>query len=182
MYQQFLAITKRITKQKTISVKQVKTMKKRVGLRGSLCSLALLTFASQLAITAEQAGNANVEIVSAITISEDTQIDFGQIINLDGTCNMATGGTLSGTAGMGCTGTETPATFTISGTTGAVVDINVTAGASVDGVTYNPVVDGVLTRTLTGGQASVDVIGNIVLASATDGIKDIAYTFTANYQ
>lgn len=138
--------------------------------------------ASSLVMAADQAGNANVEIVSAITISEDTQIDFGQVINTDGTCNMASGGSLSGTAGMGCTGTETPAAFTINGTTGSVVDINVTAGAAVDGVTYNPVVDGILTRTLTGGTVSVNVIGNIVLSSASDGVKDIAYTFTANYQ
>jgi len=33
-------------------------------------------------LAADQAGNANVEIVSAILISEDTQIDFGQIINI----------------------------------------------------------------------------------------------------
>lgn len=133
-------------------------------------------------LAADQAGNANVEIVSAILITETTQIDFGQIINIDGTCTMGTGGALSGTAGMGCTGTETAGTFSIAGTSGAVVDVSVSAGASVDGVSYNPVVDGVLTRTLTGGAATVNVIGNIVLASATDGVKDIAYTFTANYQ
>lgn len=153
-------------------------MNKRLIAFASVSALA----ASSLVMAADQAGNANVEIVSAITISEDTQIDFGQVINTDGTCNMASGGSLSGTAGMGCTGTETPAAFTINGTTGSVVDINVTAGAAVDGVTYNPVVDGILTRTLTGGTVSVNVIGNIVLSSASDGVKDIAYTFTANYQ
>jgi hypothetical protein len=133
-------------------------------------------------MAADQAGNANVEIVSAILISEDTQIDFGQIINIDGTCSMASGGLLSGTTGMGCTGTETSGVFSIAGTSGAVVDVSVTPGPAVDGVTYNPVVDGVFTRTLTGGAATVDVIGNIVLSSASDGVKDIAYTFTANYQ
>lgn len=138
--------------------------------------------ASSIAFAADQAGNANVEIVSAITISEDTQIDFGQVINTNGTCSMASGGSLSGTSGMGCTGTETPATFTINGTSSAVVDINVSAGATVDGVTYNPVVDGISTRTLIGGSTSIDVIGNIILSNATDGVKDIAYTFTANYQ
>ena len=144
-------------------------------------SVASLTL-SGAAFAADQAGNANVEIVSAITISEDVQIDFGQIINSDGTCTMASGGALSGTAGMGCTGTETPATFTVNGTSGSVVDISLTAGAAVDGVTYNPVLVGAASRTLTGGAATVNVIGNIVLASATDGVKDIAYTFTANYQ
>lgn len=153
-------------------------MKKRIIALAGVSALA----ASSLIMAADQAGNANVEIVSAITISEDTQIDFGQVINTDGTCNMASGGSLSGTAGMGCTGVETPAAFTINGTTGAVVDISVTAGAAVDGVTYNPVVDGILTRTLSGGTTSVNVIGNIVLSGASDGVKDIAYTFTANYQ
>lgn len=144
-------------------------------------ALALMS-ASTVSFAADQVGNANVEIVSAITISEDTQIDFGQIINVNGTCTMASGGTLSGTAGMGCTGTETPGVFTISGTSGAVIDVVVTTGSTVDGVTYNPVIDGSLTRTLTGGSATVNVIGNVVLNAATDGVKDIAYTFTANYQ
>ena len=147
-----------------------------------LIAASVAALSTGIVFAADQAGNANVEIVSALLISEDTQIDFGQIINLDGTCTMSSGGALSGTAGMGCTGTETAGVFTVSGTSGSVVDVSVTAGAAVDGVTYNPVVDGVLTRTLTGGQSTVDVIGNIVLASATDGVKDIAYTFTANYQ
>lgn len=147
----------------------------------SIASVSALA-ASSIAFAADQAGNANVEIVSATTISEDTQVDFGQIINANGTCSMASGGGLSGTTGMGCTGTETPGLFTINGTSGAVVDINVSAGATVDGVTYNPVVDGILTRTLSGGSTSVSVIGNIILSNATDGVKDIAYTFTANYQ
>ena len=114
---------------------------------------------------ADQTGNANVEIVSAIAITENTQIDFGQIINIDGTCTMSAGGALNGTSGMGCTGSETPAVFTINGTTGAVVDINLTAGAAVDGVTYNPIIDGSASRTLVGGTAIVNVIGNIVLSS-----------------
>jgi len=123
-----------------------------------------------------------VEIVSAITITEVEQIDFGQIINLDGTCTMSSGGSLSGTVGMGCTGSETPGSFDITGTSGAVVDVSVTAGATIDGVTYNPNIDGALSRTLTGGSATINVIGNIQLNSASDGVKDIAYTFTANYQ
>jgi hypothetical protein len=57
--------------------------------------------ASSIAFAADQAGNANVEIVSAITISEDTQVDFGQIINANGTGSMASGGSLSGTTGKG---------------------------------------------------------------------------------
>lgn len=146
-----------------------------------IASIAALSVAGAVN-AADQAGNANVEIVSAILITEDVQIDFGQIINTDGTCNMSPGGLLSGTAGMGCTGSETAGTFTINGTSASVVDVSVTQGAPVDGVTYSPTIDGAASRTLAGGTTSVDVIGSIVLASATDGVKDIAYTFTANYQ
>lgn len=144
-------------------------------------SIAVANFSSA-ANAADQSGNANVEIVSAITITEVAQIDFGQIINFDGTCTMASGGSLNGSVGMGCTGTETPGTFDITGTSGAVVDVSVTAGATIDGVTYSPNIDGSSSRTLSGGTATVNVIGNIQLINATDGVKDIAYTFTTNYQ
>ncbi len=137
---------------------------------------------SNVAFAADEASNANVNIVTAITISEDTEIDFGTITNEDGTCTMASGGALTGSAGQSCTGTETPGSFTVSGTDGAVVDLVVTAGAAVDGVTYTPAIDGASTATLTGGNATVAVIGNLALSSATDGDKNIAYTFTANYQ
>ncbi len=137
---------------------------------------------SNWALAADLASNANVEIVTAISLSEDTEIDFGMLTNENGTCTMASGGALTGSAGQSCTGTETPASFTVTGTAGKVVNVSVTAGAAVDGVTYTPVIDGSTTPTLSAGSATVPVIGNLVLASATDGAKNIAYTFTANYQ
>ena len=146
-----------------------------------LAAVAALSL-SGVALATDLASNANVEIVTAIAISEDTQIDFGLLTNEDGTCTMASGGALTGSAGQSCTGSATPGSFTVTGTAGKVVDLTLTAGAAVDGVTYNPVVDGSSAPTLTAGSATVAVIGNLVLASATDGDKDIAYTFTANYQ
>lgn len=151
-------------------------------MKARIVVFALFAGVANWVLAADQSGNANIEIVTAITITEDTQIDFGQIINADGTCTMSSGGSLSGTLGMGCTGVETPATFTVLGTSGAVVIINVAGGSTLDGVTYNPVIDGSSARTLSGGSASVDVIGNVVLSGASDGVKDIPYTFTANYQ
>ena len=146
-----------------------------------LAAVAALSL-SGVALATDLASNANVEIVTAIAISEDTQIDFGLLTNEDGTCTMASGGALTGSAGQSCTGSATPGSFTVTGTAGKVVDLTLTAGAAVDGVTYNPVVDGSSAPTLTAGSATVAVIGNLVLASATDGDKNIAYTFTANYQ
>jgi hypothetical protein len=137
---------------------------------------------STVAVAADFNANANVEIVTAVSINETTQIDFGVLTNENGTCTMAANGALTGSAGQTCTGTETPAVFTVTGTAGKVVDVSVTAGAAVGGVTYTPAIDGAGSRTLTGGTATVGVIGNLALSSATDGDKNIAYTFTANYQ
>ncbi len=146
-----------------------------------LAAVAALSYGG-VALATDQASNANVEIVTAIAISEDTQIDFGLLTNEDGTCTMASGGALTGSSGQSCTGSATPGSFTVTGTAGQVVDLTLTAGSAVGGVAYNPVVDGSSTPTLTAGSATVAVIGNLVLVSATDGDKDIAYTFTANYQ
>jgi len=147
----------------------------------------LLTFAtasllSSAAMADDLASTANVNVLAALTLAETTQIDFGTIGIEDGTCTMASGGALTGSGGQTCSGTQTPGLFTITGTDGQVLDLSVTAGAAVDGVTYNPVIDGAATATLTGGTATVDMIGNLVLSSATAGVKAISYTFTANYQ
>ena len=145
---------------------------------------AIAGFAFNGAVNAASVtGNANVNIISALSIVETTNIDFGSIANVDGTCNMDNSGSLSGGADMNCTGTATPALFTLSGAASEAVDIGVTADPAVDGVTYNPVFSGGSTVFLDGsGAAAVTVHGSVSLSSATTGDKDIAYTFTANYQ
>jgi len=130
------------------------------------------------AFAVDETGTANVNILSPLAIAETTQIDFGTIDSTDGTCTMSSGGTLSGQ----CTGSATPGLFTISGTADETVDVSVTAGVAVDGVSYNPVIDGGSSEVLTAGSATVDVFGNLVLSGATSGAKNISYTFTANYQ
>lgn len=155
-----------------------KTIKKLVA----PLAFASLATISGAALAADQAGNANVTVLAALSIAETTEIDFGVLTSEDGTCTMASGGGLTGSAGQSCSGTETPATFTVTGTDAQTVDVSVTVGSAVDGVTYTPVIDGAGSRTLSGGTAAVDVIGNLALSSATSGVKDIAYTFTANYQ
>ena len=125
------------------------------------------------------AASANTELVAEIAITEDTQIDFGILTEEDGTCTMASGGGLTGSLGQSCTGSATPGSFTITGTNGKEVDLTLTA--AVDGVTYNPLVDGDIAPRLTGGTTTVAVIGSLVLLSAGDGDKNISYTFAANY-
>lgn len=141
---------------------------------------------SGAAMAATVTGNANVNIIPALSITETTEIDFGSIAAVDGTCTMDAAGALTASgpnaAQLNCNGTQTPATFTITGEAGEVVDVSVTAGAAVDGVTFNPAIEGSASPTLALGVAAVTVRGSIDLASATVGDKDISYTFTANYQ
>lgn len=140
-----------------------------------------LCLLSQPVIAASELASARVSIVPAINISEDAEIDFGQLSNIDGTCYMSNDGSLSGTTGMDCVGNQAPGVFSISGLNGAVINISVSQG-SIDGVTFNPVIDGELSRTLEGGSTTVTILGSLTLNNALDGEKNISYTFTANYE
>lgn len=122
---------------------------------------------------------ASVTVLETLAIAEDTAVNFGTISATDGLCTMASGGGLSGT--NGCTGTATPGSFTITGSD-VTIDLSVTPGAAVDGITYTPAVDGSLTPTLSGGTTTVTMIGALSLTAATSGVKSIDYDLTANYQ
>ncbi len=140
-------------------------------------TLALTAVASSAAVA--DTFQAAVTVLDTLAIAENTAVDFGTVTSTDGTCIMATGGALSGT--NGCTGTATPGAFTITGSD-VTVDLTVTAGAAVDGVTFAPAIDGSSSPTLSGGTTSVAVIGQLTLASATAGAKSIDFDLTANYQ
>jgi len=155
-------------------------MKKIILPLVALSSIAFTGLASAEVVNA----TANVLILETVDVTETTQIDFGKLTEEDGTCTMASGGGLTGSGGQLCTGTATPGDFGITGTDGETVAITVAAGSAVDGITYNPVLanSGTTTDTATLDAASVEVIGNLVLSSATTGAKTITYTFTADYQ
>ncbi len=136
---------------------------------------------NQSVLAASEIGNARVQIVPAININQESEIDFGQLSNVDGTCIMSSGGSLSGTAGMDCAGDQVPGVFSISGANGAVISLSVTQG-STDGVVFNPVIDGSISRTLANGLTTVTILGSLILNNAIDGDKNISYTLTANYE
>jgi len=144
-------------------------------------ALVSLTALSGASIAADLTGTAKVNLLTPLALTETTQIDFGTMTSENGTCTMASGGALTASAGQSCTGTAIPGVFKIDGSD-VTVDISVTAGAAVDGVTFNPSIDGASSVTLSGGTANVSVIGGLDLLAATAGSKSISYTFTANYQ
>ena len=126
--------------------------------------------------------SAKVIIVKSIDIASVTELDFGNISRLNGTCTMASSGGLSGSDGQDCTGTSSPGVFQLNGANNQSVILKVTAGASVNGVSFSPKIDGDASLALTDGTASVQIIGDLILTDATLGEKNIAYTLTANYQ
>ncbi len=144
--------------------------------------LLLLLLSAPTSWALELAANAKVTIVKAIDIAVVSELDFGTISELNGTCTMASSGALSGSDGQDCAGTSTPGLFQVAGANGQSIIMNVTAGAAVDGINFNPKIDGSVTRTLVDGTANIEIIGDLTLTDTTLGDKDIAYTVTANYQ
>ena len=156
---------------------------KKLALSLALVAAGLGFNAAAMAYTAT--GNAQVNILSAITFNEDQVVDFKYIPAADGTCSMAATGVLSGQ----CAGQPngTPGQFTITGTASQAVNISVGSGSSSGGVTYSPKLasNGLTSSTATlngSGQATVGVIGDLVLASATPGAKALTYVITVTYQ
>ena len=145
-------------------------------------ALLLLTLLPSPLWAAELTANARVNIVEAVDMSTVSELNFGNISQLDGTCSMASSGVLTASDGQDCAGSSSPGIFEVAGTTGQSITLNVSAGGSVDGVSFTPKIDGALTRTLSGGKVSIEVIGDLTLSNATLGDKAIAYTVTANYQ
>ncbi len=135
----------------------------------------------QFAVAASEIANARVEILPALGIDQTTQVDFGQLHNANGSCVMNAAGELSGPSEMACSGTRTPGVFTISGASGGTIIVSTTQGAA-QGVTFQPLVAGGPSHLLENGQATITVGGSLILDSASEGIKNITYTFTANYQ
>ena len=135
----------------------------------------------QSAYAASEIANARVEILPALGINQATQVDFGRLHNANGSCTMNSAGELTGPTEMACSGTRTAGVFTISGANGATIIVSTTQGSS-GGVTFQPQVAGGPSHVLDNGQATVTIGGSLTLESATEGIKNITYTFTANYQ
>ena len=126
-------------------------------------------------------GNAAVVILETLTFNEVATVDFGSIPKADGTCTMATDGSLSGQCAGRPNGTL--GDFTVSGSANQAVNVSVSNGSTSGGVTFNPVLDSSATPTLDGsGDTTVNVRGNLVLASAVVGAKALTYTLTVDYQ
>lgn len=141
------------------------------------------------AFAADQTGNASAQIQTAISIVEDTQMDFG-IIAVDtsgGTVTISSAGAVSGPAAYTFSGSPAAGAFTASGDASTAVTISFTAGSLTGpgtAMTLNNFTHDA------GGSPTTDGTGNlafnvgadlVVGASQTAGAYSGTYTVTVNY-
>jgi len=156
---------------------------------GALAALALSTPA--FAAPSNQASaNATVNIVSPLTLTKNTDLNFGtivgpfagQIVHVD-----TTGA--RNCAGLTCSGTVSAASFSLTGTANQAVVLtipsSVTLNGSVSG-TLNVDLSGDLPAnpTLSGtGTAAFSIGGKLTIPNGTvDGVYSNTFNVTANYQ
>jgi len=147
-----------------------------------IVTVLLMCLLPNLSHAVSTSGTANVNLIKALVVNETGEVDFGSIPAQDGQCNMLSNGDLEGVNGQDCKGTSTPGTFSLSGTADQNIIVAVSAGTTVDGVTFSPEVDGTPNRTLNAGDSEVKIIGALDLSNATTGSKLVTYTFTAHYE
>jgi Mat/Ecp fimbriae major subunit len=156
---------------------------------GALVALALGTPA--FAAPSNQASaNATVNIVSPLTLTKSTDLNFGtivgpfagEIVHVD-----ATGA--RNCAGLTCSGTVSAASFTLTGTANQAVVLTIPSS-----VTLNGSVSGTLSVDLSGdepanptlngtGNAGFSIGGKLTIPTGTvDGVYSNTFTVTANYQ
>jgi hypothetical protein len=162
----------------------------RLTTAGAAIAAALaLTSAADAATTS---GSATAEILSALSVAEDTGLDFAQIaVNGAGTVTVGTGATPVDTcsAALVCAGTKSRGVFTVTGAPGIGVtasvqesSISITSGANsmtVDGFTlYWPTG----TTLDASGNRSFDVGATLHVANAqATGVYTGTYTVDVAY-
>ena len=141
------------------------------------------------AFATDQTGNASAQIQTAITITEDTQMDFG-IIAVDtsgGTVTISSAGAVSGPGTYSFSGSPAAGTFTASGDASTAVTISFTNGSltgpgtamTLNNFTHDaggsPTTNGT-------GDLTFNVGADLVVgANQTAGAYSGTYTVTVNY-
>jgi hypothetical protein len=154
-------------------------------------SVATLGFAvtGSAAFATDQTGNASAQIQQAISIVEDTQMDFGTVAvdGSGGTVTIDSTGSVSGPAGYTFSGSPAAGAFTASGDASTAVTISFTAGSltgpgtamTLNNFTHDaggsPTTDG-------SGDLAFNVGADLVVnAAQASGAYSGTYTVTVNY-
>jgi hypothetical protein len=148
-----------------------------------------LAASASVAFATDQTGNASAQIQQAISITEDTAMDFGTIAvdTSGGTVTIDSAGSVSGPAGYTFSGSPAAGTFTASGDASTAVTISFTAGSltgpgtamTLNNFTHDaggsPATDGT-------GDLTFNVGADLAVnASQASGAYSGTYTVTVNY-
>lgn len=144
--------------------------------------LASTLLLSSQAGAVDSTGTANFELVTPITVTETTEMEFGYVAVVDGNCTVDYADTVTGSACIAGGNTAASGLFTVTAADGTVNLTVSDADTSITGVTFTPAVAN-STGTVASNTLSVPVSGSldIVAASAPTGVQAISYTLTVTY-
>ena len=101
----------------------------RLALVGAAVSALSLGSAAHAATSAT--ATATAEVLSTLTVTADSALNFGQIAaNTGGTVTVNADGTVASSGSLVSTGTRAPAGFTVTGTNGASVVVSLPTSAA----------------------------------------------------
>ncbi len=161
-------------------------LNKKIALLGAVVA----ALASTGANAATQTATADVEIIAAVTLTQDLGLDFGVVASsaAAGTVSLSTGSdTRTCSASVTCVGTAQRGQFTVSNaTTGYTVGITVPASTSLTGpgAAMNlTLVPSITSFTSTGAAQVFNVGGTLSIgANQVAGTYSATYNVSADYQ
>ena len=168
----------------------------RTSLRLAVVGAALgaISFASAANAATSATATATAEVLSTLSVTADTSLDFGQIAaNTGGTVTVNADSSVSKSGALISTGTRAPATFTVVGSKGASVVLTLpsttatltrsggTETMDLSGFNSNP--NGAFQLDATTGSASFSVGGTLTVASAqAAGVYSGTFQVSVEYQ
>lgn len=168
----------------------------RISLRLAVVGAALgaLSIASAANAATSATANATAEVLSTLSVSADSALDFGQIAaNTGGTVTVNADSTVSKTGALVSTGTRAPASFTVVGSKGAMVAVTLPTSAatltrsngtetmSLSGWNSNP--NGAFQLDATTGSATFAVGGTLTVNPAqVAGVYSGTFNVSVEYQ
>ncbi len=161
----------------------------KLGLLG-VSALTVVAFATQ-AQAADVTGNASATIQSAITLTEDTAMDFATIVAdaAGDTVSLAADDSISATGSSTFSGTAAAGAFSATGSPSAAVTISFSSGDTLTGPGTAMGIGTFVTDA--GGSPAFDGTGNLAFnvgadltvgASQAPGAYSGTYTLTVDYQ
>lgn len=173
------------------------TKKLRFGAAG-IAMFAAFGMSSVASAQDNANADATVEVLEALTLSNTAPLDFGTIVvDNAGTVTIAASSTATAvcTGDVICSGTSSAASFSVTGSAGEVVEVNLpatsgtllrtggTAGVAADEIVLDNFTASAPTVTLTGGSAVFEVGGELTLdGSEVEGVYSTTFNVSVNYQ